>query len=275
MSFQAATHFEFNDIGHYGIGHGYILARPQVVEPPAECWPDIKILNALGRALTPGEYWPENWQDLLEAVLKPSGMTYARFCECGYLKGADRFRKYLQSGFPTPTGKVELVLSQAAKYDLPPLPRYIALPEETDPEYPLVLTSSKDPLYLHSSYRWVEELRQKRPLPLAEIHPRTAATFAIGDGDEVVIETKSGEITQIARLTDSVHPQVVNAAYGWWFPEGEAATQYEWQRANFNILTTTDKLGREFGTPNLKGIGCRIRRKSPLPSTQAELPVHP
>jgi anaerobic selenocysteine-containing dehydrogenase len=25
----AATQFEFNDIGHIGIGHGYILARPR------------------------------------------------------------------------------------------------------------------------------------------------------------------------------------------------------------------------------------------------------
>ena len=52
----AATHFEFNDIGHYGLGHGYILARPKVVDPPHECWPDIKILNELGKALTSEEY---------------------------------------------------------------------------------------------------------------------------------------------------------------------------------------------------------------------------
>lgn len=49
----AATHFEFNDIGHYGLGHGYILARPRVVEPPKVCWSDIKILNELGKTLTP------------------------------------------------------------------------------------------------------------------------------------------------------------------------------------------------------------------------------
>lgn len=46
----AATHFEFNDIGHYGLGHGYILARPKLVDPPRQCWPDIKILNELGKA---------------------------------------------------------------------------------------------------------------------------------------------------------------------------------------------------------------------------------
>ncbi len=29
----AATHFEFDDIGHFGLPHGFILARPKVVEP--------------------------------------------------------------------------------------------------------------------------------------------------------------------------------------------------------------------------------------------------
>ena len=53
---SAATHFEFNDIGHYGLGHGYILACPRVVEPPKKCCPDIKILNELGKTLTPSEY---------------------------------------------------------------------------------------------------------------------------------------------------------------------------------------------------------------------------
>jgi hypothetical protein len=27
------------------------------------------------------------------------------------------------------------------------------------------------------------------------------------------------------------------------------------------MLTSTDKLGKAFGTPNLKGIGCRIGKK--------------
>jgi anaerobic selenocysteine-containing dehydrogenase len=62
----AATHFEFNDIGHYGLGHGYILARPKVVDPPQGCWPDIKILNELGKALTSDEYWYDDYEKLLD-----------------------------------------------------------------------------------------------------------------------------------------------------------------------------------------------------------------
>ncbi|MFO7459771.1 MAG: molybdopterin-dependent oxidoreductase, partial [Desulfatiglandales bacterium] len=256
----AATTFEFNDIGHYGLGHGYLLARPKVVDPPGECRPDLDILNELGKALTSPEHWHENHEDLLEEVLEPSGLTFAEFAETGYLKGEETYRKYLSQGFKTSTGKVELLLSQAEKFRLPSLPEYEGLPEE-DPEYPLVLTSCKSRYYLHSSYRWVERLRKHRPHPKTEIHPNTAEAHGIREGDEVVVETRYGAITQIAHLTDRMHPGVVLSAYGWWFPEAGIERLFDWEKSNFNMLTSTDKLGKAFGTPNLKGIGCRIRKK--------------
>jgi len=256
----AATHFEFDDIGHYGVGHGHVLARPKVVDPPEECWPDMKIINELGKSLTPAEYWHENYEDFLEDVLAPTGLSYAQFAEKGYLKGPDRFEKYLSSGFKTPTGKVELLLSQAQKLGLAPLPRFTGTPEPDDPDYPLVLASSKDAQYLHSSYRWVEKLRELSPQPCVEIHPDTAAKYGIRHGDQVAIQTRQGEIVQIANLTDRVHPKVIHVAYGWWFPEADAKSLYEWERANINVLTSVEKVGKEFGTPNLKGICCRIRK---------------
>jgi len=257
----AATAFEFNDIGHYGLGHGYVLARPKVLDPPEECWPDLKILNELGKALTPREHWYENWETLLEDVLRPSGLSYGQFAERGYLRGPERFRKYLPGGFKTPTGKVELRLSQAEKFGLSPLPQFTGPLDEEDPDYPLVLTSCKSRFYLHSSYRWLESLRKHRPHPKTEIHPETAARHGISDGDEIQIETKSGAITQVAQVTARIHPRVVNVAYGWWFPEAGAESLFNWDKSNFNMLTTTERLGKAFGTPNLKGIGCRIRKK--------------
>jgi anaerobic selenocysteine-containing dehydrogenase len=257
----AATQFEFNDIGHWGMGHGFILARPKVVDPPEDCWPDIKILNELGKALTSSEYWYDDYEELIEEVVKPSGLTYKAFADKGYLEGEVVYEKHVSSGFKTPSGKVELALSQAEKYKLPALPRFGGPQEESDPEYPLVLTSSKSRYYLHSSYRWVDRLRKQRPHPKTEIHPDTAADHGIQEGDEVIIETRCGAITQVAHLTETIHPSVINAAYGWWFPEGTAESQYDWQKSNFNMLTSMEKLGKAFGTPNLKGIGCKIRKK--------------
>jgi anaerobic selenocysteine-containing dehydrogenase len=152
-------------------------------------------------------------------------------------------------------------LSTAEKFKLSPLPTFIDLPEEEDSKYPLVLTSSKSRYYLHSSYRWIKRLREKRPDPRVEIHPHTAIKYGIKEGDEVLIETRHGSMAQRAHLTDSIDRRVINASHGWWFPEAGAESLYDWQRANFNMVTSTERLGKEFGTPNLKGIGCKIMRK--------------
>ncbi|MHC1745290.1 MAG: molybdopterin-dependent oxidoreductase [Syntrophobacteraceae bacterium] len=258
--FPVAHQYEMNDIGHYGIGHGMILARPKVVEPPEECWPDMKIMNALGKRISPPEYWHEDFEGFLDDVVRPAGLTYTEFVEEGYLKGPDRFLLHREKGFRTPTGKVELRLSTAEKFKLKPLPEFTGLPEEVDAEYPLLLISAKSRYFLLSSYRWVERLREKRPDPLTEIHPETAAGLGIEDGDEIVIETRHGRITQRARVTDIVPPKVISAALGWWFPEGKAEDQFEWQRSNFNMLTSIGRLGKEFGTPNLSNIPCRVRK---------------
>ena len=254
-----AHHYEMNDIGHYGIGHGMVLARPKVVDPPEECWPDMKIGNELGKRISPPEYWHEDFEEFLQDLLKPAGLSYNEFVEKGYLKGPDLFGLYKEKGFRTPTKKVELSLSTADKYDLKPLPEFPGLPEEEDADYPLILISAKSRYYLLSSYRWVDKLRQKRPHPTVEIHPETAAAYGISDGDSVVIETQYGQIEQRARVSDAVHPRVINADLGWWFPEGRAEEQFEWRKSNFNMLTSAKKLGREFGTPNLKNLPCRIR----------------
>ncbi|MCP4669143.1 MAG: molybdopterin-dependent oxidoreductase [Deltaproteobacteria bacterium] len=258
MVLPVASQFEMNDIGHYGLGHGYILARPKVVDPPGECWPDMKIINELGKRISPSKHWHDDHDRFLEDVLKPSGLTFSDFAEKGYLKGPEGFRSYEEKGFRTPTGKVELQLSTAGKFRLSPLPECKGLPEEDDPDFPLVLTTSKSRYYLHSSYRWIRRLREKRPEPKVEIHPDTASTYGIREGDPVVIETRYGKITQVARLTHRVHPRVINASHGWWFPEAEAESLYAWEESNFNMLTSMDKLGKEFGTPNLKAIGCKI-----------------
>jgi anaerobic selenocysteine-containing dehydrogenase len=256
----AATHFEFDDIGHYGLGHGIVLARPKVVDPPAGCRPDIGILNELGKALTAPDDWYDDCREMLDEVLQPAGLDFEEFVRRGWLMGPRRFRKYAASGFRTPSGKVELALSRAEELKVAPVPQFLGSLAE-DYTYPLVLTSAKNPHYLHSSYRWVSKLRERSVEPIVRIHPETAAAHGIRDGNPVVIETPSGQIVQTARLSDSLLPEVICAAYGWWFPEDKFSPQYDWQSANYNMLTTTGHLGREFGTPNLKGIACRIRRK--------------
>ncbi len=255
----AATNFEFNDLGHYGLGHGCIVSRPKLVDPPEKCWPDMKILNELGKILSPSEYWYDDYEKFLDEVLEPSGLSYQEFKEQGILQGQERFEKYQETGFKTPTGLVELSLSRADSLEVSSLPDYNPEQSSQDPEYPLILTSAKDRYFLHSSYRWVEQLRRKSSVPRVQIHPETAKYYGIQDDGQVIIETPEGQIIQYATITDRILPGVICAAYGWWFPEKGQNQGYDWQKANYNMLTSTQSLGREFGTPDLKGLACRIR----------------
>ena len=254
----AATQFEFDDIGHYGLGHGIVLARPKLVDPPPDCWPDLKILNELGKIVTEENLWFDDHRQLLELLLSPTGLTYDAFARKGYLKKPPEYRKYRSSGFRTPSGKVELALSRAETLNTAPLPVYIDSREE-DAGYPLTLTALKSPDYLHSSYRWLENLRARSPKPVVWLNPITAKTYGIRDGCTVEIETRNGSIRQSAKLTNRVAEDVIFAAHGWWFPEDRSSPQYDWRSANYNMLTDTENLGKPFGTPNLKGIACRIR----------------
>ncbi len=260
----AAAAFEFNDIGHAGLGHGYILARPKLVDPPDECWPEIKIINEIGKRLTSQELWYDDYNEFLNELLRPSGHDFNEFSAIGHLEGAERYKKYEASGFKTPSGKVELMLSRAEELKLPQMPCFKNLPCDEDPDYPFVLTGRKDRFYLHSSYRSDKALRRHSPRPTVEIHPETAGMFGINNGDEVIIKTKTGEISQYARITDRTHPRVIYASYGWWFPESDRRTQYEWKKSNYNMLISSERLGREFGTPNMKGTGCSIRKKTDI-----------
>lgn len=258
----AATQFEFNDIGHYGLGHGLVLARPQVVQPPQQCLSDLEIINRLGQRISRPDLWFEGSEQMLDHLLAPAGMDYAELCLKDVLRGENRSRKYLDQGFKTPSGKVELSLSRPDKLGVPELPEFLGLPQETDREYPLVLTSSKSPYYLHSSYRWVSRLRKREPDPLAVIHPQTAKEHGIAEGEWMVLATERGRIEQKARIRDRVLPGVVHAAYGWWFPEMGEERGYGWDGSNFNVLTSANNPGGEYGTPNLRGIACRIEKGS-------------
>ena len=270
----AATFPEFDDIGHFGLGHGMLFPRPKLADPPGECRSDMSILNALGRRLTREDLWFESEREAIDTILAPAGMDFESFCRRGALTGEQSFRKHEGEGFKTPSGKVELVLSRAESLGVAPIPHWEGPPEAVDADYPLRLTSAKSPVFLHSSYRWVESLRRREPEPAALIHPQTAREYGIVDGGWVEIATSRGGIVQKACLTERILPGVVQAAYGWWFPEEDSAL-FGWSRSNYNRLTSVQGMGREFGTPNLKGIKCRISPAPQAHQAQDQSPAGP
>jgi anaerobic selenocysteine-containing dehydrogenase len=261
----AATWLEQNYVGDFWKRHGYVVARQKAVEIE-ECWQDHKIFQELGKRMGQEEYWWDTVEDALDYMLEPSGLTWDEFKEVGYLKGEMEYRKYVEKGFSTPTGKVELYSTVLEKWGRDPLPRYTEIPESpvSRPDlldrYPYILNAGlRIPTYFHSANRSLPWLREIRPDPIVEIHPETAKKHGIEERQWVYIESPRGRIRQRAKLNDGIDPRVVVAEHGWWFPEVEGPG-HGWDVANVNVLTDNalDTLDPVMGATNLRVLLCNI-----------------
>ena len=77
------------------------------------------------------------------------------------------------------------------------------------------------------------------------------------EGDWIYIETRRGKIKQMLSLDPDLDPRVVVASFGWWFPE-EPSTLYGWNKSNLNMLTESAPSEPAVGSPQLRGIPCRV-----------------
>lgn len=267
----AATHLEYNDIGHYGLPHGLVFARPKAVDPPGDAWPDIRILNEWGKRMGFGSPFWDTEDRILEAVLEPSGLTYGAFAAKGLLSGPRTHYSYREKGFATPSGKVELHSSLLEQWGYSPVPT-VGVHAGTDERFPFLLTSRKPRFFFHSAYRQIESLRERTPRPTVMIHPDTASRLGIAAGTPVRISTVSGSVTQFAELTRDIDPEVIFADFGWWFPE-RADEMFAWKESNLNQLTgaggPTDPI---MGTVQLRAIPCSIEKAESVPAMKSRTP---
>jgi anaerobic selenocysteine-containing dehydrogenase len=176
------------------------------------------------------------------------------------------YRKYEETDFRTPSGKIELKSSilEGAGYE--PLPHHIEPPEspvstpDLAEEFPLILTNFRHKAYEHTEYRQIAPLRELLPEPLIEINPITASQLGINEGDEVWVETPkfSSRVTAKADLVHELHPRVVALLFGWWFPEKEAP-EHGCFEANVNAIIDNGPPYEPInGNYQSRGVLCRI-----------------
>jgi anaerobic selenocysteine-containing dehydrogenase len=254
----AATQGEYNDLGHYGLAHGFVLPRPKLVDPPGKAKSNLWILNQLAAAMGLGQYFWENEEGVIQAALAPSGLGFDDLTAAGWLKGETRYYKYKDKGFKTQTGKVNLALPGAPDWGGAVAPTFTGPPADPDPEYPLTLIAHKSRWFFCSDHRYLKALRDREPLPPVQVHPETARLANVADGDPVFVETPQGRIRLYARVTPYIKPRVLSAPHGWWLPEKGPADPASWRDSAFNVLTSSADLNRAMGTPNLRAIPARL-----------------
>jgi anaerobic selenocysteine-containing dehydrogenase len=243
-----------------------VLARKKVAQI-GEAKDDKEAIIQLARRLGLTEAFPwQNFRGYLDWVLEDSGMTFEQFCERGIVAGEMRYEKHKERGFATSSGKFELYSEQLADLGLAPLPTYRepALSPVSSPEvsrnYPLILSAGHHLRnFFHSEGRQIRSLRRGNPEPRVQIHPDTAASLGIKEGDWVWIETPGNRrIQQRAELFDGLAPDNVHVQYGWWFPE-ESPPEYGWKRCSANLLFGEESgYDPETGSECLRSSLCKV-----------------
>ncbi|MDR1013997.1 MAG: molybdopterin-dependent oxidoreductase [Coriobacteriales bacterium] len=239
---------------NYGVTDS-LLGSQRAIQPLYERHTDYTFWRDL--ALATGqdpEQWPwQNEEEVFYYVLYPLGLpvsSYDEFVETyRFYYPPLHYFKYGANGFATPSGRVELKSSILERLGYPALPTYVGPAENEidDPEvareYPLVLTTGGGFMpYHHSEHFNMTPVRFLRSDPFFTINPEKAAELRIDEGDWCWIETRRGRIKQRANVEPSVHPQVIFAQRGWWYPERgpEGAEPYGCLVSNVNVLSSVD-----------------------------------
>jgi anaerobic selenocysteine-containing dehydrogenase len=243
------------------------------------CKPDVEINFELAKRFDPNLRW-NSIEALFDDILRKSGMTFKELQKKGWALPPDGnpsapyhrherglLRKDRQPGFETPSGKVELYSVLREEWKLEPLPHYEEPPftpisrPDLAKEYPLILSTGRRSFaFFNAEHRMIPWLRELDPDPTVEIHPDTATTLSIKDGDWVWIENWLGRQQFKAKLTLAVLPQMVMAAHGWWFPEEEGAepSLFGAWKSNINQLIPMGFQGKDgLGAP-IKNLLCRV-----------------
>jgi len=267
----AATFYEHETVSIWPSWYGLVRAHPKFTDPPGEAWSDIKIWNELGKRLGLGEYFWDSEREILDYFLRPAGISFDEFIKIRMLYPTKKHSEKEVTGYNTPSGKVEIYSEQLKKFGINPIPQFeeLAAPISgefaTNDEFPYVLANRKDHLYINSSFKCISGLRELSNEPKVWINDEVGKELGIEDGDFVTIETKKGKTTQKAILDEHIHPKVIIATFGWWYPEWftvDAQDPYRIWMGGVNIetLTSLEPFDKMLGTPQINALPCRILR---------------
>ncbi len=260
----ACTHLEKNGLAYsYNVCHGmpYLMLRKKAIEPLYESYSEFKFWTELGKKMGMEDVFPwKTDEEVIAFEIKSSGLSYQELKEekiagTFYREKQYGMDAYQVKGFPTPSKKIEIFSESFEKEGFDPLPTYRE-PEQSplgDQEmyqrFPLILTTGARILYYtHGQHRNIGGLREKKPVPFAEIHPKTADQFGIKKDDWIVVESNRGQIRVKAIVTEDMREGVVSIPHGW---PGEA---------NVNLLTDVHCREPIMGYPQMKSQLCSIKK---------------
>ncbi|MDP2727600.1 MAG: molybdopterin dinucleotide binding domain-containing protein, partial [Dehalococcoidia bacterium] len=224
---------ETSDLERYGYrgyastAGGLVALRQPVVDPVGQARPVLEIEYELAQRMDlAGSYPWTTTQEWINFRLRPCEVTVEQLKAetVMYTTPGMEYRKYLRTGFATPSGKIELYSERLKSLGHDPLPVYVEPPEshvsrpELAADFPLVGTTRKPPMYVHTRFRNIPRLHKLQPEPLIRIHPLDAEARSIHEGETVEVSSPQGKIELRAVLSQETQPGQVVLDFGWGNP---------------------------------------------------------
>ncbi len=220
---------------------GFVAFREKVAEPLGESRSVFEIEYELAKRIGMAESYPfQNAEEWIDYVLKPANITLKdlRDKHIIYASPPVVYKKYEQSGFNTPSGKVECYSERFKNANYGALPAF-AYPKEsqiTNPElaaqYSLKGTTRRTAEYVHTKLVNLPTAGRRYPEPLLMVHPVDAKSRGIGTDDLVELRTLRGKVRVKAKVTENIGPGLVSLDFGWGNPTDNGP--------NLNLLTSDE-----------------------------------
>ncbi|MEX0704352.1 MAG: molybdopterin oxidoreductase family protein [Planctomycetales bacterium] len=211
---------------------GRVIKINRAVDPPGEARQDWRIIQDLASALgrphgftfrEPREIFDELRAASRGGVADYSGITYEKierqhgvFWPCPEDDHPGTPRLFEPGSWnPVAKGAGPFYFPDGkARFHVAP---YTPPAEETDDEYPVILTTGRvvSQFLSGTQTRRIGPLVDQYPEPLVEMHPRLAAQYRIADGDWVAVESRRGRIVLRAQVVKSIRPDTVFVPYHW------------------------------------------------------------
>jgi anaerobic selenocysteine-containing dehydrogenase len=258
--------FEKTQLNRAALRHNRVVLQDQILPPIGDSRPDWWIIFELARRLGLEREFP--WTTVEEAIdeqLQPAGITVAdlRRHPEGLSVAETAFQKFLQRGFATPSGKVELFSARLAEAGHAGVPYDDGWP--ADPigfadqaaELPWIgISGPRSGRFTHSQFHRIPDLLNDEPEGRVDIHPQDAVQQCIVDGDLLRISTPRGELRLKARIWDGVPVGALLIGWGW----GETDPA-----GNLNDLTDDHRRNAVTATPSSRTFYCRMEKVLPSP----------
>lgn len=246
---------------------GRVIKINKAVDPPGDAKQDWRIIQDIAKTLgrergftfnEPREIFNELRVASKGGIADYSGITYEKVakqygvfwpCPSDDHPGTPRLFEP-NSWNPIAKGSGPFYFPDGkARFNVAP---YTPPAEDTDTEYPLMLTTGRvvSQFLSGTQTRRIGPLVDQYPEPLVEMHPQLAQTLGIANGDLTTVESRRGEITLPAMVVTTIRPDTVFVPYHW--PGRKSANQL--------TISAQDPISK---IPEYKVCAVRVRKAGP------------